>query len=87
MLEGALGLYTLTTSNIIQRSSYVKKALDEPLIKVGKAKDVKIIDDGLGFYFSLVIFILFYFYFSFHFLYLEQLGLGLISHTVTSVTT
>ena len=32
---------------------------------------VKIVDDGLGFYFSLVIFILFYFSFSFHFLFLE----------------
>ena len=42
---------------------------------------VKIVDDGLDFYFSLVI----SFYFSF--LYLEQLGLGLIGHTVTSVTT
>jgi len=29
---------------------------------------------------------LFYFYFYFYFLFLEQLGLGLISHAVTSVT-
>ena len=39
------------------------------------------------FYFSSDIFILFYFSFSFIFLYLEQLGLGLIGHAVTSVTT
>jgi len=43
---------------------------------------VKIIDGGLYFLFSL--FTLFYFYFIF--LFLEQFGLGLISHTVTSVT-
>jgi len=30
---------------------------------------------------------LFSFYFIFYFLFLEQLGLGLISHAVTSVTT
>jgi len=47
---------------------------------------VKIIDGGLYFLFSL--FTLFYFSssFSFIFLFLEQLGLGLICHTVTSVT-
>ena len=44
--------------------------------------DVKITDGGLNFYFSL--FILFYFIFIF--LFLEQLGLGVISHAVTSVT-
>ena len=36
--------------------------------------------------FSLFIFILFLFSFSFNFLFLEQLGLGFISHAVTSVT-
>ena len=36
--------------------------------------------------FSLFIFILLYFSFSFNFLFLEQLGLGFISHAVTSVT-
>ena len=35
------------------------------------------------FYFSF----LFSFYFIFYFLFLEQLGLGLIGHAVTSVTT
>ena len=39
------------------------------------------------FYFHLFIFMLFFFSFSFNFLFLEQLGLGVISHTVTSVTT
>jgi len=46
---------------------------------------VKIADDGLNFYF----YFLFYFYFPFlffPFLFLEQLGLGVISHAVTSVT-
>ena len=40
--------------------------------------DVKIIDGGLHFlYFHLILFL---------FLFLEQLGLGFISHAVTSVT-
>ena len=50
-----------------------------------KVHTVKIADNRLGFIFSLIF--LFYFYFSFIFLYLEQLGLGLIGHAVTSVTT
>ena len=41
---------------------------------------VKIVDSGLYFISS------FHFLFHFHFLFLEQLGLGLIGHTVTSVT-
>ena len=41
---------------------------------------VKIVDSGLDFYFSFCIL------FFFSFLFLEQLGLGLISHAVTSVT-
>ena len=46
---------------------------------------VKIADDELYFIFP---FILFYFSFTFlfNFLFLEQLGVGVISHTVTSVT-
>ena len=41
---------------------------------------IKIKEGGLDlFYFSL--------YFLFYFLFLEQLGLGLIGHAVTSVTT
>ena len=48
---------------------------------------VKIADDGLYFIlFSLFISFYFSFLFSFNFLFLEQLGLGVISHTVTSVT-
>ena len=46
---------------------------------------VKIIDNGLHFIFSLTLFF-FFFFFIFHFLFLEQLGLGFISHAVTSVT-
>ena len=45
---------------------------------------VKIINGGLYFIFSFH-FILFLF-FLFNFLFLEQLGLGFISHAVTSVT-
>jgi len=41
---------------------------------------IKIIDDGLNFYFH-------FHFISFIFLFLEQLRLGVISHTVTSVTT
>ena len=43
---------------------------------------VKIVDDGLDFYFHSSFFILFYFIV----LFLEQLGLGSISYAVTSVT-
>jgi len=46
---------------------------------------VKIVDNGLDFYFSLFIFFIL-FCFSFIFLFLEQLVLGFISHAVTSVT-
>ena len=46
---------------------------------------VKIVDGGL--YFILFLFFFFFFFFlSFLFLFLEQLGLGLIGHAVTSVT-
>ena len=48
---------------------------------------VKIVDDGLGFYFSFDIFYFTLLYFFFYFLYLEQLELGLISYAVTLVTT
>ena len=46
---------------------------------------VKIVDGGLYFIFPLH-FILLFFSFFFTFLFLEQLGLGLIGHAVTSVT-
>ena len=46
---------------------------------------VKIVDGGLYFIFPFH-FILFDFSFLFIFLFLEQLGLGAISHAVTSVT-
>ena len=52
------------------------------------AISVKIKESGLDlFYF--IFFLLFFFLFNlfFYFLFLEQLGLGLICHTVTSVTT
>ena len=37
--------------------------------------------------FSILLLFLFLFHFIFYFLFLEQLGLGLIGHAVTSVTT
>jgi len=45
---------------------------------------VKIVDDGLDFYFHSSFF--YFFSFSFIFLFLEQLGLGSIGHAVTPVT-
>ena len=45
---------------------------------------VKIIDSGL--YFIFPFYFTFLVFFSFIFLFLEQLGLGVISHAVTSVT-
>ena len=47
---------------------------------------VKIVDGGLYFVFSFHFYFTLLFTFLFSFLFLEQLGLGLISHTVTSVT-
>ena len=47
---------------------------------------VKIVDGGLYFIFSVHFYFTLLFFFFFSFLFLEQLGLGLISHTVTSVT-
>jgi len=47
---------------------------------------VKIADDRLNFYFHFLFYFIFH-CFHFIFLFLEQLGLGVISHTVTSVTT
>ena len=48
---------------------------------------VKIADEGLNFYFSFLILFFSFLSFLFFFLFLEQLGLGVISHAVTSVTT
>ena len=47
---------------------------------------VKIVDGGLYFIFSFHFYFTLLFTFLFSFLFLEQLGLGLISHAVTSVT-
>ena len=47
---------------------------------------VKIIDGGLYFIFSFYFILFFFSCFLFNFQFLEQLGLGVISHTVTSVT-
>ena len=63
-----------------------RKQLVHSNVSVSLSLSVKIEESGLDlFYFS------FYFYFLFdvflYFLFLEQLGLELISHTVTSVTT
>ena len=46
---------------------------------------VKIIDGGLCFYFLFSLYFIFIFIFL-YFLFLEQLGLGFISHAITSVT-
>jgi len=64
---------TFTTSN----QSLLKNNLQPPYKLL-----VKIVDGGLYFIFPFHLF-----YFSFNFLFLEQLGLGVISHAVTSVTT
>ena len=50
----------------------------------GRHYIVKIVDGGL--YFIFPVHFYFSFIFLFLFLFLEQLGLGLISHAVTSVT-
>ena len=48
----------------------------------GRQACVKIVNGGLYFILDFILFFLFIFLF----LFLEQLGLGLIGHTVTSVT-
>ena len=48
--------------------------------------NVKIVDSGLYFIFPFYFYFTFHFLFFFIFLFLEQLGLGFISHAVTSVT-
>ena len=50
------------------------------------SRTVKIVDEGLYFIFSFHFSFYFSFLFLFNFLFLEQLGLGFISHAVTSVT-
>ena len=47
---------------------------------------VKIVDKGLYFIFPFHFYFILLYFFLFNFLFLEQLGLGFISHTVTSVT-
>ena len=47
--------------------------------------DIKIVDGGLCFYFPFFFYLIFA-VFLFFFLFLEQLGLGFVSHAVTSVT-
>ena len=55
-------------------------------IAVGKLPNVKIVDGGLYFIFPFHFYFTLLFFFFFIFLFLEQLGLGFISHAVTSVT-
>jgi len=59
-------------------------AIDMKEVFVPRKGNVKIVDGGLHSFF----FLSFYFSLSFifYFLFLEQLGLGVISHAVTSVT-
>jgi len=53
---------------------------------IGHWSSVKIVDGGLYFIFSFHFILLFFSFVFFIFLFLEQLGLGFISHAVTSVT-
>jgi len=56
-------------------------------VQGGSADVVKIVNNGLNLYFCFLFYFLFSFSFILFFLFLEQLGLGVISHAVTSVTT
>jgi len=69
--------------HVIRVDEYIIHESLEGCGSIGKTESVKIVDDGLNFYFHFH----FLFYSSFLFLFLEQLGLGVISHAVTSVTT
>ena len=77
--------YTMTVKKEEALNQWLDKQLKAGLIVESKSRytAVKIVDGGLCFYFFFFLnFILFYFIF----LFLEQLGLGFISHAVTSVT-
>ena len=67
-------------------SFYISADIFSIYISAQYTSIVKIIDGGLNFYFSFFILFYFVFFLFFSFLFLEQLGLGFISHTVTSVT-
>ena len=67
-----LSIFMFSYSSAVKHGPCLREA------KVQRRSTVKIVDDGLYFIFS--------FLFPFIFLFLEQLGLGFISHAVTSVT-
>ena len=67
--------------------SYFCQCLNTETSAWGNRDFVKIANGGLhSFSFSLFYLIFLFFSFLFYFLFLEQLGLGVISHAVTSVT-
>ena len=68
----------LSTKDLVFKERPVKKLTER---YVGPY--VKIVDGGLYFIFPFH-FLFLYFLFSFNFLFLEQLGLGVISHAVTT---
>ena len=70
-----------------------EKVLREVTVKIRLKQEeeeerivIKIVDNGLNFYLSLLILFYFSFFFFFYFLFLEQLGLEFISHAAISVT-
>ena len=81
----------LSIKDLVFKKQPTRKLVDQyvgsyEIEEVASTNIVKIADNRLNFYFYfyfIFIFILFYFIF----LFLEQLGLGVISHAVTSVTT
>jgi len=82
--------YILSPSGLTMSNDKIKIIQDWPEPK--KVKDIQsfLVSRSLTvdfILFFLFIFIFLCFYFSFNFLFLEQLGLGVISHAVTSVTT
>ena len=66
--------------------SYNKIGVRESVCLITILLSVKIVDSGLYFIFHFILFYFFLVFFSFIFLFLEQLGLGVISYAVTSVT-
>ena len=86
--------YKSFSSNFLITSTTISLCISSisiPTITLSIKTAVKIVDGRLYFIFSfhfILLFFLFYFsfLFPFNFLFLEQLGLGFISHAVTSVT-
>ena len=80
VVDGLMRVITFDALCLLDSANVCSVASFPAIFTLGDA--VKIADGGLHFYFLFSL----YFLFLFYFLFLEQLGLGFVCHTVTSVT-